>query len=194
MKQPDPDMEHIFRSMRENIRLTYSMAMLDKPIIAAVNGHAIASGLQVAMMADIAIAADDALLIDGHIRTGTVPGDHAVLIWPLLCGMAKAKYYLLTDTPITGKEAERLDMVALAVPRDEVLPRALALASTLAEGPQYALRWTKRALNSWLRQASIHLEHSVALEMIGYFAPDVAEGRLAFREGRKPIYPSSRPL
>jgi enoyl-CoA hydratase len=119
-------------------------------------------------------------------------GDHAAIIWPLLCGMAKAKYYLLTADFIDGKEAERIGLVSLCAPQDEVLPRALEVANKLATGSQLAVRWTKRALNNWLRAAGPIFDHSLALEMMGFFSDDVPEGLKAVREKRSPRFPSAQ--
>ena len=93
------------------------------------------------------------MLIEGHTKVGVTAGDHAALIWPLLVGMAKTKYYVLTSEKLSGAEAERIGLVSLSVPREQVLPRAIEVASQLARGSQQALRFTKRALNTWLTNA-----------------------------------------
>src|SRR5205085_11407527 len=134
-----------------------------KPIISAINGVAVSAGLAVAFMTDIPIAAENMRITDGHLRLGVAAGDHAVIIWPLLCGMAKAKYYLLTADFIDGKEAERIGLVSLCTPADQVLPKAMEVATKLATGSQLAIRWTKRALNNWLRQAGPIFDQSLAL-------------------------------
>ena len=136
--------------------------------------------------------AEEARITDGHLRLGVAAGDHAVIIWPLLCGMAKAKYYLLTSDFLDGKEADRIGLVSKAVPRDEVLPRALEIAEKLALGPQSALRWTKRSLNNWLRMAGPAFDTSLALEMLGFMSDDAAEGLRALKEGRDPVFPSAQ--
>src|SRR4029450_4893239 len=125
-------------------------------------------------------------------RLGVGAGDHALIIWPLLCGMAKAKYYLLTADFIDGKEAERIGLGSMCAPAEEVLPRALALADRLALGSQLALRWTKRALNNWLRVAGPIFDNSLALEMLGFSSDDVPEGIKAIREKRQPRFPSAQ--
>src|SRR5580658_429278 len=81
--------------------LVYNMVNCDKPIVSAINGVAVGAGLVVALLADISICAEDARLGDGHVRLGVAAGDHAAIIWPLLCGLAKAKYYLLTGEMVT---------------------------------------------------------------------------------------------
>src|SRR5438093_12128057 len=142
------------------------MISLDKPFVSAINGVAVGAGLVVAMMADISIMSETARFTDGHTKLGVVAGDHAAILWPLLCGMAKAKYYLLTSDFLDGKEAERIGLVSLCAPAAEVLPKAMDVADRLAQGSQLSIRWTKRALNNWLRQAGPIFDQSLALEML----------------------------
>jgi enoyl-CoA hydratase len=106
--------------------------------------------------------------------------------------MAKARYYLLTGEMLDGVEAERIGLVSKALPRDRVLPEALAIAAGLGQGPQQAIRWTKRALNNWLRTAGPVFDQSAAYEMLGFLGPDLREGVAALREKRPPRFPSAR--
>jgi len=182
----------IARVMKEASDIAYNIANLDKPVVSAINGTAVGAGLAVALLADISIMAEDARITDGHIRLGVGAGDHAAIIWPLLCGMAKAKYYLLTADFLDGKEAERIGLVSLCVPRDDVLPKAMEVATKLATGPQLAVQWTKRALNNWIRQAGPIFDQSLALEMLGFFTKDMQEGLQALKEQRDPVFPSTR--
>src|SRR5467141_3631499 len=131
------------RTMREASDLVYNIVNLDKPVVSAINGVAVGAGLVVALLADVSVIAETARLTDGHTRLGVVAGDHAAIIWPLLCGMAKAKYYLLTADFIDGKEAERIGLVSMSVPADQVMAKAFDVADRLATGPQLAIRWTK---------------------------------------------------
>jgi enoyl-CoA hydratase len=185
--------ELVTHLLREAGDIVYNMIRCEKPIISAINGVAVGAGLVMAIMADISIIAEEARLTDGHLRIGVGAGDHAAIIWPLLCGMAKAKYYLLTADFIDGREAERIGLVSKAVPRAELMDTALELAHRLAAGPQVALRWTKRSLNQWLIQAGPIFESSLAAEMLTFFGDDVVEGRLAVQEKRAPNFPSARP-
>jgi enoyl-CoA hydratase len=166
--------------------LVMNMVNARKPIISAINGPAAGAGLAVALMADIPIAARNARLVDAHTRLGVAAGDHAAIIWPLLCGMAKAKYYLLTCDPLTGEEAERIGVVALCADDDKLMDKALEVATRLAEGPPLAIRLTKRALNGWLRSAEPHFDLSLAYEIIGFLGPELPEGASAIREKRQP--------
>jgi enoyl-CoA hydratase len=144
----------------------------------------VGAGLAIALLADISIAADDARILDGHTRLGVAAGDHAVIIWPLLCGLAKARYYLLTNRPLSGLEAERIGLVALSVPDDQVLDRALEVAKALAAGSATAIRFTKHALNNWLRLAGPSFDTSLALEFLGFRLNDAREGLDAARAKR----------
>ncbi len=91
------DPKRLARTIREASDLVYNMINTDKPIISAINGVAVGAGLVVALLADISVMSETARFTDGHTKLGVVAGDHAAILWPLLCGMAKAKYYLLTS-------------------------------------------------------------------------------------------------
>src|SRR5204862_3126044 len=147
------DPKRLARTIKEASDIVYNMINTDKPIVSAINGVAVGAGLVVALLADISIMSESARITDGHTRLGVVAGDHAAIIWPLLCGMAKAKYYLLTCDFIDGKEAERIGLVSLCVPQDQLMDKAFDVADRLGQGAQQAIRWTKRSLNNWLRQA-----------------------------------------
>ena len=184
--------EAVARTLREAADLVYNMINLDKPVISAINGVAVGAGLVVALLADVSIISETARFTDGHTRLGVAAGDHAAIIWPLLCGMAKAKYYLLTSDFIDGREAERIGLVSRCVPADKVMETALGVAEALAGGSQHAIRFTKRALNNWLRQAGPIFDQSLALEMLCFGFEDVKEGARAIREKRAPSFPSAR--
>ena len=180
------------RTMREASDLVYNIINLDKPIVSAINGPAVGAGLVVALLADVSIIAETARITDGHTRLGVAAGDHAAIIWPLLCGMAKAKYYLLTSEFLDGREAERIGLVSRAVPAEKVMDVAWTVAESLARGSQPSIRFTKRALNNWLRQAGPIFDQSLALEMLTFMGDDVREGMQAIREKRLPVFPSAR--
>ncbi len=182
------DYERVAAMAREAAALVTNMLDCEKPIVSAINGTAVGAGLAVALMADISVIAEDARLTDGHLRLGVVAGDHAAILWPLLCGMAKAKYYLLTAEFIDGREAERIGLVSRCVPRERVLDDALEIAGGIARGPQQAARWTKRTLNHWLRQALPAFDASVAYEMLTFLGSDVREGSKAILERRPPSF------
>jgi enoyl-CoA hydratase len=156
-----------------------------------MHGPAVGAGLAAGLLADVSVVARTARIIDGHTRLGVVAGDHAAICWPLLCGMAKAKYYLLTCETLTGEEAERIGLVSLCVDDDEVQDRALEIAQQLAAGSRSALRWTKQTLNNWYRSQSAVFDASLAYEFIGFTGPDAREGLLSHKEKRPPDF---RPL
>src|SRR5256885_2920205 len=177
------------RVWREAKDLVYNLINCSRMIVSAMHGPAVGAGLVCGLFADISIAAKNARLNEGHTRLGVAAGDHAAIIWPLLCGMAKAKYYLLTADFLDGREAERIGLVSLCVPGAEVLPKALDVATRLAQGSQLSIQWTKRALNNWLRMAGPTFDASLALEVLGFTGPEAKEGVASRREKRKPSFP-----
>jgi enoyl-CoA hydratase len=176
------------RVWKEARDLVYNVINCDKPIVSAMHGPAVGAGLVAGLLADISIASKTAKIVDGHTRLGVAAGDHAAIIWPLLCGMAKAKYYLLLCEPVSGEEAERMGLVSLAVEEDELLKKAYEVADRLANGSQTAIRWTKYALNNWLRQAGPSFDASLAMEFMGFAGPDVKEGVASLRNRRPPQF------
>ena len=179
--------------IREGLVNAHGIVNCDKPIVSAINGEAMGSGLAVALLADISVASNDARLIDGHLLQGIAAGDHSVMIWPLLCGLAKAKLYLLASEDLTGEVAERIGLVSLAVPPGDVLGTALGIAERMAAGPQHALRWTKRSLNHWLRTATPAFEASLGFEALSFFGPDLTEALKAQLENRPPTFTAPLP-
>lgn len=184
--------DNVALGLKEASDIVNNMLSCDKPIISAINGIAVGAGLTVALMADISIMAEEAKITDGHVKLGVAAGDHAVINWPLLCGMAKAKYYLMTAEFIDGKEAERIGLVSVCVPRARLLDRALDTAAKLGTGSQPAIRLTKRALNNWMRLSQPIFDASLAMEMLCFMGDDIKEGIAAMREKRAPNFPSTR--
>jgi enoyl-CoA hydratase len=176
------------RVLREARDLVRNVIECSKPIVSAIHGPAVGAGLVVALLADISIAARSARIIDGHTRIGVAAGDHAAICWPLLCGMAKSKYHLLTNEPLTGEEAERIGLVSRCVDDDRVHDVALDVAVRLTEMSQSALRWTKHTLNHWYRQAGPIFDASLVYEMYGFGGPDAREGYAASRDRRQPHF------
>jgi enoyl-CoA hydratase len=174
--------------------LIYNTINCSKPTIAAINGPAVGAGLACGMVCDITIAAKSARIIDGHTRLGVAAGDHSVIIWPLLCGMAKAKYYLLTCDALTGEEAERIGLVSLAVPDEELEAKSLEVAKKLANGARTAISHTKYALNNYLRMMGPNFDTSLALEFLAWDGPEAKEGLASFRDKRRPNFPKNAPV
>lgn len=182
------------RTWKEARDLVYNIINCGKPIISAINGPAVGAGLVAGILADISIVARSVSLTDGHTRLGVAAGDHAAIIWPLLCGMAKAKYYLLTCERLSGEEAERIGLVSLCVDDDELQNKALEVAEKLAAGSPTAIRWTKYSLNNWLRMAGPTFDTSTALEMLGFTGPDAKEGVRSLVEKRDPQFSKGSPI
>src|SRR6185295_8218788 len=126
---------------------------------------------------------------DGHTRLGVAAGDHAAIVWPLLCGMAKAKYYLLLCDQVSGEEAERIGLISMACEENELQEKSLEVARRLAAGAQTALRWAKSARNNCLRMAGPSFDASLAYEMLGFPGPEATDGVASPREKRAPKFP-----
>ena len=184
------DYDNRMTVMREARDLVWNVINCSKPIVSAIHGPAVGAGLVAGILADISIVGRTARIIDGHTRLGVAAGDHAAICWPLLCGMAKSKYYLLTCHTLTGEEAERIGLVSLCVDDDQVHARALEIATELAGMAQPAIRWTKHSLNHWYRNAGPIFDASLGLEFLGFGGPDAAEGLASHREKRAPVFPS----
>ncbi|HEX4747364.1 MAG TPA: enoyl-CoA hydratase/isomerase family protein [Gaiellaceae bacterium] len=182
------DYETRRRVFHEARDLVYNILSCPTPIVSAMTGPAVGAGLVVGLLADISIATPEARIIDGHTKLGVAAGDHAAIVWPLLCGMAKAKYHLLLCEPLDGVEAERIGLVSLCVPEAELDERALEIARRLASGAQAAISHTKIALNNWLRLAGPTFDASLALEFMDMSGQDVREGVAAIRERRPPEF------
>jgi len=174
--------------------LVYNIINCSKPIVSAINGVAVGAGLVAALLADVSIIARSARVLDGHTRLGVAAGDVACINWVILCGMAKAKYYLLTCKPIYGEEAERIGLVSLCVDDAELQDRALEVAKDLAAAAPNAIRWTKLALNNWYRMAGPIFDNSLALEMLGFRGPEAREGLASHLEKRPPKFDPDSPV
>ena len=177
----------VFHEARD---LVYNVVSCPKPIVSAMTGPAVGAGLAIGLLADISIATPTARIVDGHTKLGVAAGDHAAIVWPLLCGMAKAKYHLLLCEEVDGAEAERIGLVSLCVPEEELEERALEIARRLASGSRAAISHTKLALNEWLKAAGPIFDASLALEFQDMTGADVREGVAAIREKRSPRFAS----
>lgn len=182
--------DHDFRMQmwKEGRALVTNMLDCNKPIVSAISGAAAGGGLATALMADVSVAGRTVKLVDGHTSLGVAADDHAVAIWPLLVGMSRAKYYLMSCEPISGEEAERIGLVTFCVDDDRVDERALEVAVRLARGAPNAVRWTKLALNNWIRAAWPSFEASLAFGILGFTGPEAKEGLTALREKRPPNF------
>lgn len=188
------DYQVLLRVWKEARDLVYGVVNCSKPIVAAIEGPAVGAGLAVALLSDISVAGKTAHIVDGHVRLGVAAGDHAVMIWPLLCGLSKAKYYLLSNEPLSGEEAERIGLVSRCVEDGQVYTEALKIAQRLTQGSPTAIRFSKYALNNWLRMMGPNFDTSLALEFMGFMGPDAREGLASLREKRKPSFEKRSPL
>ena len=188
------DYHTLANTWKEARDLVYNLINCGKPTISSINGPAVGAGLVAALLCDISIAAKSAFIMDGHTRLGVAAGDHAVILWPLLCGMAKAKYYLLTCERLPAEEAERIGLLSLCVEDAALADKTLEVAKQIADGAPNAIRWTKYALNNWLRLAGPSFDTSTALEMLGFLGPEGREGLEAVRRKRPPQFPKGSPV
>jgi enoyl-CoA hydratase len=182
------------RGWKEARAIVYNIINCNKPIISAMRGLAVGAGLVTGILADISIATKDCRIIDGHTRLGVAAGDHAAIIWPLLIGMARAKYYLLLCDQLLGEEAAEIGLISLCVEDAELDGKAVELATRLATGAQSAIRWTKHSLNNWLRQMGPTFDTSLALEFLGFTGEEPKEGVASHKEKRAPNWPDSSPV
>lgn len=147
-EDPQAMIETIFKDAR---RLLVTILEIDKPILSAVNGPAAGLGVTLALFCDIVIASDRARLGDTHVKVGLAAGDGGAVIWPLLIGVNRAKEFLMTGDMIDAKEALRIGLVNQVVPHDQLNAVVLEKARQLASGNQFAIRATKRAVNTYIK-------------------------------------------
>ena len=176
------------RVWREARDLVYNIINCPKPIVSAMQGAVAGGGLSIGLLADISIATKSAKLVDAHTRLGVCAGDHAVMLWPLLCGLARAKHLLLLCEPISGEKAADIGLVSMCVDDDELDSTALRIATQLAKGAPLAIQTTKYALNNWLRMAGPAFDASTALQFFSFGGPEPKEGLTAHQQKRPPSF------
>jgi enoyl-CoA hydratase len=175
--------------MADGRRVIENLLDVEQPIVAAINGDALGFAANVALLCDVTVAADTAKLADTHVALGAVAGDGGAVIWPLLIGPNRAKEFLMLGDTITGADAARIGLVNYAVPTDQVLPKARELVQRLADGPTWAIRWSKLAVNKWLKQqANLIMDAGLAYEALTLTTKDHKEAVKAMMEKRKPNY------
>lgn len=185
--------ENFHKTMREGEQIVEDIVNLEKPIIAKVNGDATGLGATLALFCDIVMMSEDARIGDPHVKVALVAGDGGAVIWPLLTSLNKAKELLMTGDLISAEEAHELGLANHVVPADELDERTDEMIDKLATGPQTAIRFTKKTLNSWLELGNtIALQRGLALEGVGQQHPDHEEAVDAFLESRRPNFPSGR--
>ena len=170
-------------------RIIYSLLDLEKPIIAAVNGHAMGLGANIALMCDTIFMSSAARIADPHVKVGVVAGDGGCVIWPQLIGYAKAKEFLMTGDPLGAEEAERIGLINHVTAPEDTLAEAQAFAHRLANGATAAIRWTKVSANIGLKQlAHSIMDTSLAYEWLTFSADDHKGAINAFLEKREPAF------
>lgn len=170
-------------------RIVFSLLELEKPLICKLNGAAAGLGATIALMSDVIIADENAMIGDPHVKMGFVAGDGGAVIWPQLVGFAKAKELLLTGDMLKAKEAVNLGLINYAVPTADLEEKVQALAKRIMANPRWAVRWTKTVVNMTLRDIAQRLmDPAVAYEMMSNLTDDHQEAVTAFREKRKPNF------
>jgi enoyl-CoA hydratase len=141
--------------MLESRDICSNIAAFTKPLVAAVNGHAISMGLQIAFLADFAVAVEDAVFQDSHVRLGLPAGDGGTMMWPLMAGMPLARRLLLRGERISSADAAQHGLLFAVTSRDELMPQARNLLGSLVRFPPDAYASTKLALNQWFRYGAV---------------------------------------
>ncbi|HEX4211035.1 MAG TPA: enoyl-CoA hydratase-related protein [Candidatus Binataceae bacterium] len=193
-RAPKPSRRNHGRHQTSNgRRIVQNFLDVEQPIIGAINGDAFSLGATLALMCDVTVASETARIADTHVKMGVVAGDGGAVIWPLLIGPHRAKEYLMRGNIINGADAARIGLVNYAVPADQVLLKAKELARELADGPTWAIRWSKLAVNKWLkRQSNLIMDAGLAYEAMTLKAGDHQEALRAASERRKPDFVSAK--
>lgn len=169
-------------------RIVTSLLEVEKPLICRLNGAAAGLGATIALLCDIIIADETALIGDPHVKVGLVAGDGGTLIWPQLIGYAKAKELLMTGDLLTAKEALGLGLINHAVPKDALDAKVAEIVAKLQANPKWAVRWTKSVANIPLRALCAQLmDASVGWESVSNYLDDRREAVAAFRARRPPV-------
>ena len=179
--------EKVDRSLASQVPLR--IHQLQKPSIAAVNGHAMGVGMGVALACDLRIASEKAVFSEAFVRMGLIPGDGSCWQLPRLIGLSNTFLLQYTGDRVDGKEAYQMGLVSKVVPDDEIMPKAVELASRLAQGPTQAMSLTKYLVHKSLEtnlQESLEIAH-VAQEMARQ-TEDHREAVQAFLEKRSPEF------
>ncbi len=170
-------------------RIVTSLLDLEKPIICRLNGAAAGLGATIALLCDVIIADDKAVIGDPHVKVGLVAGDGGAVIWPQLIGFAKAKELLMTGDMLSASEAERLGLINYAVPSELLDTKVDELVSRILSNPKWAVRWTKTITNLPLKELVVKLmDASIAYETLANMTRDRAEAVSAFVDKREARY------
>lgn len=191
---PDSDVVGGGRSsLKETHEIVDQLLDCSIPVISAVHGHALGLGATLALLADIVVAGRSARFGDPHVKMGVGAGDGGQVIWPLLIGVNRAKYYLMTGDQMTAEEGYQAGLVNFVVDDEtgpeHVLDHALTIADRLAAGPGRAISASKLGVNQYIKMVSdLVLPYSFALEMQTFASKDAREAAKAFQEKRPPQF------
>ncbi|MBI4896988.1 MAG: enoyl-CoA hydratase/isomerase family protein [Actinobacteria bacterium] len=175
-------------------RVERAMRAVEQPVIAMINGAAMGAGLDMALLCDLRIAAEDAKLGEAYARLGLVPGDGGAWLLPRLIGPARALELLWTGRVLTGAEAADWGLVNSAVSRDRLSEETYALAERLAAGPQLAQRLIKKAVyGSETMTRGTHFDHISSLMAVAQSSPDFGGAVEAVSAGERPHFPAGDP-
>ena len=176
--------------MRENMdQLVTFLQRFDKPVIAAVNGAAVAGGLTLALSCDFRIAAESARLGDTSLKFALIPDEGGAYLFPRVMGLERALKMSLFSEVYTAQQAKELGLVTEVVPDAELMAAASAWAERLADGPPIAIRITKRMMHKQMTMSLENALEDAALSTIAVnYTQDVKEGIAAFHEKRKPNF------
>jgi 2-(1,2-epoxy-1,2-dihydrophenyl)acetyl-CoA isomerase len=169
--------------------LNVTVRSCDKLTIAAINGIAIQTGLSLALSCDFRIASSDARLGSATLRFGLLPDEGGQFLLVQTIGLPRTLDFLMRKRIVSADEALGLGLVHEVVPPDELMPRAMALAAELANGPQVSMRLLKRSIYNATEQTFAHaLDDIAAKTAVSDHHPDAREGVAAFREKREPKF------
>jgi enoyl-CoA hydratase len=177
------------RIWRQGRQLVDDFLDCETPIITAVNGPAMGLGATIALLGDVIFAARSATIGDTHVKIASGAGDGGQLFWPLLVGINRAKYFMMTGEVLTGEQAEKLGLVNFVVDDDQLMTKALELAERLASGPSLAITASKMGINKYVKFVSnLVLPYTLKSQSATLHTEDAAEAIAAFREKRPPKY------
>ena len=179
---------HALASMRNITDVAMSLARIPQPTIAKVRGVAVGAGCNMALMCDLVVCSDTARFAEIFSKRGLSLDFGGSWVLPRRIGLHKAKELALFGDIISAQEAERIGLVSLCVADEDLQKKAEEVAAKLATGAQRPIRWTKYALNNWLRMAGPIFDHSATLELLSFHGPELKEGLASLREKRPPNF------
>ncbi len=183
------DMSKLDALRRSAKQMIWDLLDIDVPIVCGLNGSAAGLGASIALLCDLVVMSDRAVIIDPHVNVGLVAGDGGAAVWPLLLGPLAAKKHLLLGEPLTAADALRLGVAAEVCSPDDVAERAMHWAQRLAAQPPLAVKGTKMAVNAQLKHALLtSFDLSTALEIPCFLSHDHAEAVDAMLEKRTPTF------